>query len=61
MNESPEERTPSSGHDPNDERGGGGEGGLSGAAPGAEEEATPEGEDSVNEPEPGEPAEGDDA
>ena len=54
---------PPSGHDPNDERGDGGAGGLSGAAPGADEEATPEGEDSVNEPEPepGEPAEGDDA
>ena len=50
MNEYPEERTPS-GHDPDDERGGGGEGGLRGAAPGADEEATPEGEDSINEPE----------
>ena len=54
MNESPEERTPSD-HDPDDERGGGGEGGLSGAAPGADEEATPEGENSMNEPEGNEP------
>jgi hypothetical protein len=58
LNESPEERTPSD-HDPGDQRGGGGEGGLSGAAPGVEEEATPEGEESMNEPGPGEPAEGD--
>ena len=52
-----EERVPDVGeHDENDKRGGGGEGGLSGAVPGAEEEATPEGEDSPNEPGGGEPA-----
>lgn len=50
MTESNEERPDVGEHDENDSRGGGGEGGLSGAAPGVEEEATPEGEDSPNEP-----------
>ena len=56
MEESKEERTPDVGeHDEDDSRGGGGSGGLSGAAPGADEEATPGGETSVNEPDDGEP------
>lgn len=38
-------------HDPDDPRGGGGAGGLSGAAPGAQEKPTPEGETSPNDPE----------
>ena len=50
MTESNEERPDVGEHDADDTRGGGGEGGLSGAAPGVEEEATPEGEDSPNEP-----------
>lgn len=51
MSESSEERTPDVGeHDADDARGGGGEGGLSGAVPGADEESTPEGQDSPNEP-----------
>ena len=57
MTESSEERKPDVGeHDEEDPRGGGGEGGLSGAAPGVDEEATPEGEDSPNEPEGDQPA-----
>lgn len=57
MSESPEERTPDAGdHDTEDERGGGGEGGLSGAVPGAEEEEG--GQASPNEPEGKEPPEG---
>ena len=59
MSDPSERHTPPSDHDPDDPRGGGGEGGLSGAAPGADEEATPEGEDSMNEPEGNEPAEKD--
>ena len=52
MNERQEEGKPDAGgHDPDDQRGGGGPGGLSGAVPGAEEEPTPEGETSPNEPE----------
>ena len=59
MTESKEERTPDVGeHDADDTRGGGGEGGLSGAVPGASEEATPEGETSTKEPKEGEPAQG---
>lgn len=59
MTESNEERTSDVGeHDAEDSRGGGGEGGLSGAVPGAREEATPEGETSPNEPKEGEAAEG---
>ena len=59
MTDSKEERTPDVGeHDAEDSRGGGGEGGLSGAVPGASEEATPEGETSSKEPEEGEPAKG---
>ena len=55
-----EEREPDVGeHDADDTRGGGGEGGLSGAVPGASEEATPEGETSSKEPGEGEPAQGD--
>ena len=57
MTESNEERPDVGEHDENDSRGGGGEGGLSGAAPGVEEEATPEGEDSPNEPTGDQPAE----
>ncbi|MDQ4048905.1 MAG: hypothetical protein M3131_05925 [Actinomycetota bacterium] len=50
MTESKEERAPEVGeHDEEDSRGGGGGGGLSGAAPGVEEEPTPEGESSPNE------------
>jgi hypothetical protein len=57
MTESKEEPKPDVGeHDEGDQRGGGGEGGLSGAVPGASEEATPEGETSVNEPDEGQPA-----
>ena len=57
MTESNEERTPDVGeHDAEDSRGGGGEGGLSGAVPGASEEETPGGEASPNEPEEGEAA-----
>ena len=50
MTESREEHTPNPDHDPDDSRGGGGEGGLSGAAPGVEEEDTPGDENSPNEP-----------
>ena len=50
MTESNEERPEVGEHDADDERGGGGEGGLSGAVPGVEEKETPEGETSVNEP-----------
>ena len=57
MTESNEERPDVGEHDADDSRGGGGEGGLSGAAPGVEEEATPEGEDSPNEPTGDQPAE----
>ena len=56
MSESTEDRTPAD-HDSDDPRGGGGAGGLKGAAPGAEEEATPEGDTSINEPEGNEPGE----
>lgn len=56
MTEESEERPDVGEHDAEDSRGGGGEGGLSGAAPGVEEEATPEGEDSPNEPTGTEPA-----
>ena len=60
MTESKEEREPDVGaHDADDTRGGGGEGGLSGAVPGASEEATPEGETSSKEPKEGEAAKGD--
>ena len=60
MTESSEERPPDVGeHDAEDPRGGGGEGGLGGAVPGADEEATPEGETSPNEPDAGEPAKDD--
>ena len=56
MSEANEERTPDVGeHDADDSRGGGGEGGLSGAVPGAQEESTPEGEESPNEPSETEP------
>lgn len=60
MTESNEERTPNVGeHDAEDTRGGGGEGGLGGAVPGADEKATPEGETSTKEPDAGEPAKDD--
>ena len=56
MTESKEERVPEVGeHDEDDSRGGGGGGGLSGAAPGVEEEPTPEGESSPNEAKDAEP------
>ncbi len=56
MKESSEERTPDVGeHDAEDDRGGGGAGGLSGAVPGADEESTPEGESSPNEPDAADP------
>lgn len=60
MTESPEDKRERDvgDHDPADERGGGGPGGLSGAVPGADEEPTPEGETSVNEPKDKEPPTG---
>ncbi len=51
MTESNEERVPDVGeHDADDSRGGGGDAGLSGAAPGVDEEQTPGDEPSPNEP-----------
>ena len=55
MTESNEERPDVGEHDADDPRGGGGSGGLSGAAPGASEEETPEGETSINEPKDSDP------